>query len=59
MLLYADDMLIASKSMIEIEELKAQMKNHFEMKDLGETKKILRMEITRNREKGDVFLTQK
>ncbi|KAJ9558432.1 hypothetical protein OSB04_013046 [Centaurea solstitialis] len=59
LLLYVDDMLIASRSMIEIEKLKAQMKNHFEMKDLGEAKKILGMEITRNKETGAVYLTQK
>ncbi|KAM1248654.1 hypothetical protein ACFX2I_031418 [Malus domestica] len=35
------------------------MKNKFEMKDLGEAKKILDMEITRNHEKGLVYLTQK
>lgn len=29
------------------------------MKDLGEVKKIIGMEITRNREKGLVWLTQK
>ncbi|KAL6133097.1 hypothetical protein ACLB2K_065334 [Fragaria x ananassa] len=59
LLLYVDDMLIASKNMMEIEKLKAQMKKHFEMKDLGEAKKILGMEITRNRDKGVVYLTQK
>lgn len=59
LLLYVDDMLIASKNVKEIEKLKAQMKNKFEMKDLGEVKKILGMEITRNRKKSLVYLTQK
>uniref|UniRef100_A0A3Q7I4E9 CCHC-type domain-containing protein n=1 Tax=Solanum lycopersicum TaxID=4081 RepID=A0A3Q7I4E9_SOLLC len=40
-LLYVDDMLIASKSKEEIEKLKNQLRKEFEMKDLGEAKKIL------------------
>ncbi|KAA3462571.1 Retrovirus-related Pol polyprotein from transposon TNT 1-94 [Gossypium australe] len=46
LLLYVDDMLIASKTQIEIEKLKTQFKKEFEMNDLGEEKKILGMEIT-------------
>lgn len=53
--IYVDDMLIASKNMKEIEKLKEQMKKEFEMKDLGEARKILGMEITRSREKGLVW----
>ena len=46
LLLYIDDMLIASKSVVEIDRLKAQLSKEFEMKDLGEVKKTLGMEIT-------------
>ena len=35
LLLYVDDMLIAAKSQIEIDKLKAQLSKEFEMKDLG------------------------
>ena len=59
LLLYVDDMLIASKSKVEIEKLKTQLSSEFEMKDLGEAKKILGMEISRDRGKGKVCLTQK
>ena len=59
LLIYVDDMLIASKNVEEIEKLKKQMKNEFEMNDLGEAKKILGMEITRDREKGLVSLNQR
>ena len=48
LLLYLDDMLIAAKSQVEIDRLKAQMSKEFEMKDLGEAKKILGMEISRD-----------
>jgi len=36
LLLYVDDMLIALKSKVEIDKLKAQPRTEFEMKDLGE-----------------------
>ena len=44
LLLYVDDMLIATKSMSDIDELKKQLSNEFEMKDSGAAKKILGME---------------
>ncbi|KAM2367927.1 hypothetical protein ACFXTH_045552 [Malus domestica] len=50
---------IFSPNVEDIKKLKKQMKNEFEMKDLGETKKILGMEITRDREKGLVSLNQR
>ena len=49
LLLHVDDMLIASKRKYEIEKLKTQFNKKFEMKDLGESKKILSMEICRHR----------
>ena len=42
-------MLIATKSKEEIRTVKAQLNNEFEKKDLGATKKILGMEILRDR----------
>ncbi|TXG67139.1 hypothetical protein EZV62_008414 [Acer yangbiense] len=53
-----DDMLIASKSKVEIDRLKAQLSSEFDMKDLGEAKKILGIEIKRDRAKGTICLTQ-
>ena len=50
-------MLIASKNVEEIEKLKTRMNQEFEMKDLGEAKNILGMEITRDREGGKICLT--
>ena len=57
LLLYVDDMLISSKKQVEIDKLKIQLNQEFEMKDLGEAKKILRMEINRDRAKGKLCLT--
>ncbi|KAI3465815.1 hypothetical protein Pfo_022478, partial [Paulownia fortunei] len=59
LLLYVDDMLIASQSQMEIDKLKAQLNQEFEMKDLGKAKKILGIEISRDRTRGKLCLTQK
>jgi hypothetical protein len=58
LVLYVDDMLLASKSMTEINRLKAQMARTFDMKDLGATKQILGMEILRDRKNGKLWLSQ-
>ena len=59
LLLYVDDMLIASQSAIEIENLKLRLRSVFEMKELREVKKILGIEIRRNRQQRQLFLSQK
>ena len=59
LLLYVDDMLIASRNQGEICKLKTQLSKEFEMKYLGEAKKILGMEIARDRQTGTLCLTQK
>jgi len=59
LLLYVDDMLIASKSRSAIDKLKKDLSFEFEMKDLGEAKKVLGMEIERDRRSGKMSLTQK
>jgi hypothetical protein len=38
-----DDMLIAAKSMFEVDKLKSLSGDEFEMKDLGGAKKILEL----------------
>ncbi|GJS67592.1 retrotransposon protein, putative, ty1-copia subclass [Tanacetum coccineum] len=48
LLLYVDDMLIACKSKAEIGSTKSLLKKEFDMKELGEAKKILGMEIVRD-----------
>jgi len=59
LLLYVDDMLIASKSRSAIDKLKKDLSFEFEMKDLGEAKIVLGMEIERDRRSGKFSLTQK
>ena len=52
LLLYVDDMLLTSKNMNSIIELKKRLSEEFEMKNLGRAKKILGVNIVRNREKN-------
>ena len=58
LLLYVDDMLIACHDKEEINHLKKLLRREFEMKELGEAKRILGMDIIRNRSKKSLFLTQ-
>lgn len=59
LLLYVDDMLIASKGKVEIDKLKSKLGKEFETKNLGAAKKILGMEISRERTNQKLFLSQK
>ena len=58
LLLYVDDMLIAGSSMREINNLKTRLFVAFEIKDLGPAKKILGMNISRDRSVGTLNLSQ-
>ncbi|CAM8970182.1 unnamed protein product [Rhodiola kirilowii] len=58
LLLYVDDMLVASKNKRNIRQLKNQLNSTFEMKVLGSAQKILGMQIFRDRAKGTLFLSQ-
>ena len=52
-------MLIAAKDKSEIAKLKAQLSKEFEMKDLGAAKKIVGMEIIRDRKSGNYISVRK
>ena len=59
LLLYVDDMLIVAKSMIEVNKLKILLRKEFDMKNLGAAKKILGMEIRKDRDARKLWLSQK
>ncbi|KAE8669591.1 hypothetical protein F3Y22_tig00112230pilonHSYRG00138 [Hibiscus syriacus] len=59
LLLYVDDMLIAAKNMDDVIGLKTLLSHEFDMKDLGATKKILGMEICRDRDSRKLRLSQR
>ena len=59
LLLYIDDMLIPAHDISLINKLKAQLNSEFEMKDLGGPKKILGMEIHRDRQAQKINFVRK
>lgn len=58
LLLYVDDILIASNDQRKLDEVKNELKREFEMTDLGEPKEFLGISIGRDREKQIITLTQ-
>jgi len=58
LMLYVNDMLIAARNKTHFQKLKVQLKKKLDMKDLREVKKILRMEITRDRCSSRLWLSQ-
>jgi len=58
LLLYVDDILIASNNKSEVEKLKSKLSREFEMKDLGAAKRILGIEIKRDKKRKLLYLSQ-
>ncbi|KAH9779242.1 hypothetical protein KPL71_007654 [Citrus sinensis] len=58
LLLYIDDILIAGKNISHIKKLKNLLNGEFKMKDLGSVKRILGIDIVRDRAAGTLFLSQ-
>ncbi|BBG99422.1 hypothetical protein Prudu_009111 [Prunus dulcis] len=58
LLLYVDDMLIVGQNSDKIRKLKKELSNSFAMKDLGPTKRILSMSISRDRKNRKLRLSQ-
>ena len=58
MLLYVDDMLIAAKSIMKVHKLKILLSREFDIKDLGTSKKILNMEIHKDKDTKRLWLSQ-
>ncbi|KAG9444920.1 hypothetical protein H6P81_016260 [Aristolochia fimbriata] len=56
--LYVDDMLVAGTNMKKIDDLKKRLANQFSMKDLGEAKQLLGMQLTRDKKKKKLWLSQ-
>jgi len=56
--IYVDDLIIAASSQRLIDTFKRELHSVYAMKDLGELKYCLGMEISRDRRKGTITLTQ-
>jgi hypothetical protein len=52
LVLYVDNILLASSDVHLLLETKSFLSSHFDMKDVGEAFYVLRIEIHRDREKG-------
>ena len=59
LVLYVDYMLVFCKRMLEVEDLKEQLLKEFDIKDLGDAKKILGMEIVKDRNNRFLYSSQK
>ena len=55
--LHVDDLFLVGRRLVNIKDVKKGLHAEFKMKDLGEAKFLLGMEI-RRQENGDVFLIQ-
>ena len=58
LVLYVDDILIAGTNLSILQETKILLSDTFEMKDMGEASYVLGIEITRDRRKGLLGLSQ-
>jgi hypothetical protein len=56
---FVDDITFASKAKAKIQELKLELGKHFKLRDLGTTSFLLGVEITRNRAKHTLHLSQR
>ena len=56
--LFVDDLVIATKSIEEMSNIKKELGSRYNMKDLGELQEILGMKVTRNLDKGTITLSQ-
>jgi len=59
LILYVDDILLATNDLGLLSETKKFLSNNFEMKDMGETYFVIGIEIFRNRSQGLLGLSQK
>ncbi|KAK9074591.1 hypothetical protein SSX86_007189 [Deinandra increscens subsp. villosa] len=59
LVLYVDDILLASNNLDLLHESKRLLSHHFDMKDLGEASYVIGIEIHRDRANGTLGLSQK
>lgn len=59
MLIYVDDIILASKNLKEINIVKQKLKSEFEIQDLGQATDILGIHIEREGATGSIKLSQK
>jgi hypothetical protein len=58
LIIYVDDMMISASTKAMIASIREALKEHFELKELGDVKQFLGINITRDRANRRVFLSQ-
>lgn len=58
LLLYMDNMFVANNNKEEVVEIKRLLRAEFDMKELGPARRILGMEIHKNRSSRKLMVTQ-
>jgi hypothetical protein len=58
LIIYVDDMLISAPTKALIASIREALKKHFELKELGDVKQFLGINITRDRANRRIFLSQ-
>ena len=56
--LYVDDLLVIGSTVRVIETIKKKLKHNFQMSDLGDVSLVLGMQVTRDRKKGTLTISQ-
>ena len=56
--LYVDDLLVIESNVYVIETIKKKLKDNFEVSDLGDVSLVLGMQVTRDREKETLTISQ-
>ena len=56
--LYVDDILLTGKDPVLVDQKKRELKERFEMTDMGEVNRILGMEVKRDYDQGTLAITQ-
>lgn len=56
--IYINDLVIASKSIEQILELKGHLKKRFTMKPIGDINYVLGLKVKKNRERKELKLSQ-
>jgi len=59
MTIYVDDIILASKSMDMLMQVKSSLKSHFKVTDLGPISNVLGIDVERNEVTGSIKLSQK
>ena len=55
---YVDDIILAAKNEKQLKQVKEDLSNKFDIKDLGELKYFLGIKVEQNKESGSIWIGQ-